>query len=209
MGCDIHGVFQKRTADGWQDVPTTYEEGRHYFLFAVLAGVRNGFGFAGIPTHTPVVPIAEPRGLPDDFAVEGCDTHTVSGVEILGWRTKYRSEDEPLEIWMGDHSHSWLTADEILAYASKNSESAVQRRGILSINAYREWDKTSAPEAYCGGVSGPGVKVSLPSEIAEDTTHVECKWVVGGMSEISYFTSEVQRLKDEHGEVRFVFGFDS
>ena len=40
---------------------------RNYLLFSVLADVRNGTGFAGVITYKPVVPISEPRGLPDDL----------------------------------------------------------------------------------------------------------------------------------------------
>lgn len=208
MGCDIHAVFQKLTPDGWEDVPTTWEEDRHYFLFSVLADVRNGFGFAGIPTYTPVVPISKPRGLPDDFVMVD-DSHPLRERELLGWRAKYRNEDEAPQVWMGDHSHSWLTADEILGYVTRKTESSTQYRGILTIEQYREWDRSSAPECWCGGVSGPGIKVNVPSEIDDATTHVECKWVTTGLDQIAYFTKEVQRLKDEHGEVRMVFGFDS
>ena len=52
MGTDIHGVFQRFDAAAgiWEDVPSKYEQDRHYQLFAVLAGVRNGYGFAGAQT---------------------------------------------------------------------------------------------------------------------------------------------------------------
>jgi hypothetical protein len=153
MGCDIHAVFQKRTDAGWEDVPTTWDEGRHYFLFSVLAGVRNGFGFAGTPTYDPVKPISEPRGLPADFAMDD-EAHPVASVDLLGWHARYHQDDEPIERWMGDHSHSWLTADEILAYEKAGGQRAVERTGILSLEAYREWDKVSQPSAWCGGVFG-------------------------------------------------------
>lgn len=208
MGCDIHAVFQKRTPEGWEDVPTKWDEGRHYFLFSVLAGVRNGYGFAGVPTYVPLKPISEPRGLPSDFVVDH-ESHPLAQPELLGWRAKYRDDAEPLEVWMGDHSHSWLTADEILAYATSGGDDAVERTGVLSLEAYRKWDKVSQPPAWCGGVSGNGILISLPSEINERTSHVRVTWIRSQLDEIGYFISEVQRLKDEHGDVRMVFGFDS
>jgi hypothetical protein len=208
MGCDIHAVFQKRTDAGWEDVPTTWDEGRHYFLFSVLAGVRNGFGFAGTPTYDPVKPISEPRGLPADFAMDG-DAHPVASVELLGWHARYHQDNEPIARWMGDHSHSWLTADEILAYEKAGGQRAVERTGVLSLEAYREWDKVSQPPAWCGGVMGHGILVSVPGEINERTTHVNVKWIRSQLDEIGYFFDEVRRLKGEHGEVRMVFGFDS
>jgi len=42
MGTDIHGVFQAFDNGQWRDVESSYEQDRHYQLFAVLAGVRNG-----------------------------------------------------------------------------------------------------------------------------------------------------------------------
>lgn len=65
MGTDIHGVFQRRNPETkqWEDIPHKYEMNRHYQLFAMLAGVRNGTGFAGVKTGEPVKPISEPRGV--------------------------------------------------------------------------------------------------------------------------------------------------
>jgi hypothetical protein len=67
MGTDVHAVWQAKKGDKWVDIESTWDQNRHYFLFAWLADVRNGFGFAGIPTHDPIKPISERRGLPDDF----------------------------------------------------------------------------------------------------------------------------------------------
>ena len=39
-------------------------------LFAILAGVRNGYGFAGCDTGDGFRPIAPPRGLPGDVSPE-------------------------------------------------------------------------------------------------------------------------------------------
>lgn len=67
MGTDIHGVFQRHNGAAWEDIASKYQQNRHYQLFAALAGVRNGVGFAGVPTGEAIKPIAEPRGLPADF----------------------------------------------------------------------------------------------------------------------------------------------
>lgn len=141
MGCDIHSVFQKNTEKGWQDIVTDYNEERHYALFSWLAGVRNY-------PETGIVPISSPRGLPDDFQIE--DEDHASTKELMGRRAKWLNDGEAPHIWMGDHSHSWLGADEIL----------------------------SAPRPDVG-------------------------------EHFDYFIDEVTRLKDAHGDVRMVFGFDS
>lgn len=186
MGCDIHAVFQKRTPRGWQDVSSAYEQNRHYFLFAWLADVRNGFGFAGIPTHDPIAPIAKPRGLPSDFD-----------------EAAHNNEEQ----WMGDHSHSWLTADEILSTSPPLK--GISRTGIIPMELYRKWDGKSSPEEWSGGITGPNIVVAeSPAEITAKTTHVRVDWEMPG-DELDYFLTEVRRLKNAHGNVRMVFGFDS
>ena len=213
MGTDIHGVFQRRDpATGqWEDVPSTYEQHRDYQLFAVLAGVRNGYGAAGVTTGEPVKPIASPRGLPDDFRVES-ESHPVPSVEVLPpWRRDGHREGEPIEVWMGDHSHSWLTGDEMLRWFA--TAPVVTRTGILSRSVYEMWSGDGPPESWCGGIAGPNVKVVHDNavEMAQtpDWTHVRCHWYSPLRAALAYLFDEVARLVKEHGEVRFVFGFDS
>lgn len=145
MGCDIHGVFQKRDAGTgeWRDVSSTYEQWRQYGLFGVLAGVRH------YPTP-PLVPIAEQRGYPPGFMLLDDDEHPVESLDAVDPRRRAWGETE-LVVWMGDHSHSWLSGEEILEWAARFTQFA---------------------ENYD-------------------------------------FFAEVRRLQEEHGEVRFVFGFDS
>jgi hypothetical protein len=203
MGTDVHAIWQAKKAGRWVDIESEWDQDRHYFLFAWLADVRNGFGFAGVPTHDPIKPIAPRRGLPDDF--EGGEDHPVTDTKVMGRRAAYLEEGEPPTMWLGDHSHSWLTADEILsAERPKN----IRKDGVITIDQYRAWDKVSQPESWCGGVSGRGIVTSLPAEIGPETTHVQVSWV-RQEDGLDYFVDEVRRLKDLHGEVRLVFGFDS
>ncbi len=51
--------------------------------------------------------------------------------------------------------------------------------------------------------------ISDPSDITDRTSHVRVEWFSDLNDEFKYFIDEVKRLVDEHGEVRFVFGFDS
>lgn len=125
MGCDIHPVVQRRNpGGGWTfvkipeaDLP--YDKrteggiwdglcGRHYLRFSILANVRNGYGFAGAPTYVPIKPIAEPKGLPEDF---GGEESIPFGFDEYGGR--YSDEGGP---WLGDHSFSWVTLRELLDY---------------------------------------------------------------------------------------------
>lgn len=213
MGTDIHGVFQRhdKATGQWHDVPSNYEQNRHYQLFAVLAGVRNGYGFAGVPTGEAVAPIAAHRGLPADFAIDG-EAHPIATLEHMDpQRRRWHGGDDKLEVWMGDHSHSWLTGDEILAWAEKAP--VALKTGIIERAQYEEWDGTSSPTSYCGGISGRDVVLvndnAVEMEKAPNWTHVRCHWQSALRAELAYFFDEVARLVSEHGEVRFVFGFDS
>jgi hypothetical protein len=108
MGTDIHGSFFKVSAVTAEYVNSNYEGDRHYLLFAILAGVRNGVGFAGVKTHTPIIPITEDRGLPE-------------------WLPEDADE------WYGDHSHTYLNINEILDY---DWNQTTQRTGLVPIDKY-------------------------------------------------------------------------
>ncbi|HET8668868.1 MAG TPA: hypothetical protein VFM10_12865 [Terriglobales bacterium] len=223
MGTDIHGVFQRhdQSTNKWVDIPHNYEMHRHYQLFAVLAGVRNGTGFAGVKTGEAVTPISEPRGYPDDFVSEAMDDegeqrddlHPIASLEAMDpRRRKWHEAGEALVIWMGDHSHSWLTADEMLAWYA--TAPVVLKTGIFDREDYERWDKKSPPDfGYCGGIGGPRVLLVNDNKVERDSTpgwtHIRCEWQEGLREELAYFFDEVARLKAEHGNVRFVFGFDS
>lgn len=221
MGTDIHAVFQARKGGIWEDIITPFDEGRWYFLFSWLADVRNGYGFAGVRTGEPIKPIANPRGLPEDFQVEDGEYHRIPSNAHRGRRAEWhRDEDadesEPyrLKVWMGDHSHTWLTAEEIIHAPNQ----PYQKCGIVSKEVYEKWTPGSAPEAYCGGIDGPGIKticlevqtsIGEKPEVPEECTHVRVGWTGGLWDVFSEFRDMVMKLKDEHGEVRMVFGFDS
>lgn len=212
MGTDIHGVFQRHDGAKWVDVPSAYEEGRHYQLFAVLAGVRNGHGFAGVPTGDEITPISNPRGLPDDFAMLSDESHPVA-LEV--WNTSpmarhYEPGDDGFgSFWMGDHSHSWLTAEEMLAWAE--AAPVVQKVGIIKSEEFATWQKGTRPAEYCGGVSGPNVAVieQTAAEAGSQGSHVRVRWHSKLREELDYFFGEVARLAAAHGRIRYVFGFDS
>lgn len=206
MGTDVHAIFQARDGDKWKDVPSTWDQDRHYFLFSWLADVRNGHGFAGTPTYTPIKPIAEPRGLPDDFA--GGQEHPTVIEALAPHRQKWAKEEkeDPPIADMGDHSFSWLTADEIL---STPAPDRVWRTGIVTREVFDAWDGHTPFESWSGGISGGGVVVAeSPTGVTPESTHVRVWWMQPGDT-LKYFTDEIARLKAEYGDVRMVFGFDS
>jgi hypothetical protein len=116
----------------------SWYSGRNYDCFAILADVRNGYGFAGTDTGNGFKPIAMPRGLPDDF---------IPNEDIL-------EHDNPEYC----HSHQWLSLREVLEYPVKELET--QKRGWVGEVEFERWLESgdNGPRAYCGGVCGPSIE---------------------------------------------------
>ncbi len=191
-GPDDWGVryYQGKIDNCWYD-------NRSYMVFAVLAGVRNGFGFAGVPTHEPLKPIAEPRGLPGDRDRTG--------------------EGDGEDDWdYGDHSYSWVTVEELLSY---DWEYRLPVVGVFSRRAYESeefqaWNRMKAPPVvYSGGVSGRDVLVVSEPDVARrsDWTHVGLSWEESVAEHCADFREIIPALCEigRPNEVRLVFGFDS
>lgn len=151
MGTDVHAAFHyhatnEATGDKeWRFCEHNYEGNRHYHLFSWLADVRNGYGFAGVPTGNAIKPLAMPRGLPDDciFWAEPTTRYEYGSPE---WKQYYNNGGEDY----GDHSFTWLTADEILAGIPEIT--GRQKCGVVSLQSYLAWDKVSEPNDYSGGI---------------------------------------------------------
>jgi len=224
MGCDIH-VFVERfdreknkwfAADNWiknnnGDVGVPYDEriysGRNYNLFAILANVRNGRGFAGIKTGEGFDPIDEPRGLPVDVTRE-------VRAEMDGW---------------GDdgHSHSYVGLRELLEYDFDGK--AVKQYGVISSKDYEAWSKNRGePSVYWGASFGPEEitldeakylrSVANGQDFTGKNVNVRVSWVqsyrdaVGKDSE--FFTKTMPRMLElsqtnYREDVRLVFCFDN
>lgn len=203
MGTDIHFIAQRKGDDGkWHDISCDGEHydqtrrkwvttpgefhwtgGRNYYLFAWLADVRNGYGFAGIKTFEPVVPLTSHRGLPPDFE---------------------RTEEHDL----GDHSEGWATFAEILSHPRRQ----VLMSGVVAIQHYKETVAAGLPPSdWCGDISGGGVVVVDSGALRNfpNATHVRCCWSQpDGLDE---FISAVKEVADKYGadNCRLLFGFDS
>ena len=152
MGTDIHMYAETRRNKQWTKVGAVFKDSwynadkpesrwnkpytdhpyddRNYDLFAILANVRNGHGFAGCRTSNGFNPIAEPKGLPNDVTPE--------------------VQDE-LRDWDG-HSYSWFSLKELKEY---DWEQMVTHVGVLSENQYKAMKETGEhPNSWCGGVGG-------------------------------------------------------
>lgn len=226
MGCDIHcyaevnkngiwekvgSVFKNETYDWYKnnktEIPSYLSEftdepydGRNYDLFAMLADVRNGSGFAGCDTGDGFVPISMPKGLPDDVS---------NGV-------KERYED-----WCNDgHSCSWLTLNELLSYDWYGQKT--KHRGYFSLESYKKFKNGEENFGCCGDVSGQNVIKINPEEydtmLKENafnhfkSYYVHCEWESTYFESAEYFVKDVLPKLKELGTpdtVRLVFWFDN
>lgn len=173
MGCDIHLYVEKRVNGAWKaqgDFEREVEDGesylvggkgysdRNYNLFAILADVRNGRGFAGIKTGEGFNPISHPRGLPDDVTAE---------VKEISDR------------WDCDgHSHSYFTLRDLLDYDWTQTTGL---QGWCNMEEFLPWaacgNKFKSPRGYCGGVSGGAVVHLTDEEAATLVEHFrELNW---------------------------------
>lgn len=232
MGTDIHMIVQRKDGYGrWRECGIPGFGARSYSLFAALANVRNGFGFAGVYTHEPIKPIAEPRGLPTDVP----DPATRRSGKIGG-------EYYPRDVWwdnppslpavgvpgrcqayLGEHSQSFLKLTEILAY---DWGQPLREEGVVNAEGFRDFERDGAPKQWAGRVEGPSVRLITNGEmrerIASNTTtgpagphfYTRVGWSAPLRESIpdSWWTF-VAALKSAAGEntdsVRIVFGFDS
>lgn len=156
MGCDIHAAIEYRNGNRWHAllIPNKYfgrweDEkkmtaklpiNRDYDLFAILANVRNGHGFAGVKTGdgfdsitgTDTVPL---RGVPEDIS------------------------EEAEAVLSGEHSPTWVTLSEILAFDWTRSTTHC---GVVTAVEFEEWDRMKewrpGPLSWCGDVTGPSVR---------------------------------------------------
>lgn len=123
--------------DGFLSTAGDFYNGRNYDLFAILANVRNGRGFAGIKTGGGFVPISEPRGIPTDASPQVARRSDGYGID--------------------GHSHSWLTLREILEF---DWTQVSHKQGYTGLRAYATWypKKGRSPSSYSGGVFGNSVR---------------------------------------------------
>lgn len=236
MGCDIHLYSEKQVDGVWvvarpelfileypeesavPDIPYSQSiyHARNYSLFAILANVRNGRGFAGCDIGDGFVPIAEHKGLPSDVSSE---------IRAISDR------------WDCDgHSHSHFTLQELLDY---DWTQVTKERGWVSAPEYYQWTLYNrghgeGPDAYCGGISGNEVKhfstaemdkaidtikkqsppIDVRKTIREElpSTYCQAEWDMPYYKTVRRFWSDAipQLLRlGKPEDVRIVFWFDN
>lgn len=133
MGTDIHIVAEvyNKTEGKWHLSEAVMPSDRNYWAFAIMADVRNGYGFAGVSIGGRLTPIDNPRGLPSDIS------------------------EEAKEVYLGDHSRSYLTLYELMDYDM--SKDMIQRGVVSHEQAKKYKEKGIQPEiwsAFCSNMEG-------------------------------------------------------
>lgn len=186
---------------------------RNYDVFAILADVRNGSGFAGVATGDGFNIIAPQRGLPTDMDRELRElTAGYSDEYYEAMRAKWGRGS------LGDHSFSWLTLRELLEF---DWTQVTRHRGIVSLKEYRRWRGTTdrTPKEWSGGIWGQGTEIlsegnpRVTDAPLSDKLYVEAFWTetyaeCAGCFH-SRFIPALVALGHSPDDVRIVFGFDS
>lgn len=199
MGCDIHLVTQVKENGKWVIYPTTYKEDRNYSLFSVLAGVRQ---------VGEVVPIAEPRGIPEDFGYGLNNDFEIDGIK--------EEFDSKYNKWLGDHSFSWLSLSELRAFD-------FSQESFVEFGITNEQFITASKFGQFAGKQRDGrflmTEEIYPHFSMSSQPYVECVAPVsyydlaGGCFFIQIFDMEKlcrEKADNSSGDnVRIVFGFDN
>lgn len=164
-----HGRVQvKEPAPCWRChgekvVRDQWYHARNYDVFAILASVRNGVGFAGVITGSGFNPIDNPRGLPDDLSDE-IRTHLARlGETVVAGAIHYEDErdddyyegmsQEPEGYWsLGDHSFSHVSLKELLQ--DYDWKQTTMHAGWVPPSEYLRWRDKGIPNSWAGDVGG-------------------------------------------------------
>ena len=209
MGTDIFSACEVRKNGKWTynrkkifplwddkktNIPIIY---RDYNLFAVLANVRNGVGFAGVTTGDEFNYIDEPRGLPDGI-----------------------SDAAKKKLFQGGYGESWYTLTELKNF------NWLQLHKTLGVVSYDEYEKTAAigerPNSWCSWVGGKDVIIVDESQFPlkqmkkDKLYYVSCEFPAETYdAECGYFYSETIPILESlipvggtSDDVRIVFNFD-
>lgn len=213
MGTDIHPRCEIMKKGVWFDVTAhvnmelwDFLEQRNYTLFAVLANVRNGYGFAGVKTGDPLRYISHNRGIPSNSPNAGQE-----------------------ESYMfGDHSLTWVTLKELIDYDWEQINSVT---GVISEEQWLEFRrKREPPMSYSQGVSGRNIVTISEKEAKElydkdnnelrrdeeneDVVYyVRVEWQTKLINRVGNFVKKtipyLQSLVENPHHLRIVMGFDS
>ena len=230
MGADIHAVVQRKKDGKW----ITYAEGysrRNYDVFAVMANVRNGHGFAGCLLSDGLKVVHEPKGLPKDLRFVGKRKQDVKCPNSFRkFPGSFRSSEDKI-YWLGDHDHSWLTLTELLTI---NSEDVTKHYGVMTdlefekLGSYFLQNRRQPRQVeYCGDVFGKDITTLKEEDYLackqsgtlprDKQIYVQTWWneTYGESLGLAFWIWLLQLIRDalcfgcDLDSIRVVFGFDS
>ncbi len=176
-------------------------DGRNYDLFAILADVRNGHGFAGVVTGEGFIPIFKPRGVPEN-----------ASEEYKKWSGDWDSDG---------HSHSYHTVRQLVNF--QHWEEGSIHYGMVGQEDYKVFKEKGIPESYCGDISGRDV-IHISNKEMDDIFNrsypikdgkqyfTRVQWQEGYKDVVgNFYTWSIPKLKELTGDdldsVRIVFFF--
>lgn len=191
MGTDIHLQVEVLGEDGvWKISPRkpfrTYDDegfswdedpsGRNYNLFAFLANVRNGFGFAGFSTGARVEPQFPGRDFPEGYVdpknlfvyenewdddddddetspkllTDSENEATSIALPVKRPRSEYTGGD----FWIGDHSITHATLEELRGC---DWDVGFTSTGYVELAGYLTFKQKGIPDGWSGGIYGQDI----------------------------------------------------
>lgn len=200
MGTDIHARLRYKTWNDeheYVDLPPVLCC-RDYDFFAIIADVRNGYGFAGVLRYTAAAnPITSDRGLLD----ESIDQY---GESTSGF-------------WYGDHSYTYITLQNLID--TDLHYQTVTRTGYVSLKDFLPLKREEAPENWCGDVSGQSVRKISPAEARtlkpeEDISYyIYHEWedqpFIEKIEQLKSWMSLYQNFNNKPEDIILFMGFDS
>ena len=208
VNVDVLGLGSN--TDDWHAFGREVIGDRNYLLFAVLADVRNGRGFAGCEIFDPIKPIKtfnDPGLSLDILFSPRCFTHSPNSADCC-----YDSH------WLGYHDHHVITAEEILNY---DWQQTLVDYGVFAVEDFLKFLGGDKNVGYCGDVDGvsvikhPRVDMTGGKAIVFNTngyTHIPAKWDAGTVGEhLTAFLNEFHQVLADNPDydIRLVIGFDS
>lgn len=218
--------------------PSSFYSDRNYDLFAILADVRNGFGFAGVKRNNgmttvdealragrvevvrdgeDVVPIRSPKGFPDDLSPE---LKRLAEDEDGDLREEWYEERGWTDL--GEHSFNWHLLRDLLDF---DYTRRVDETGVVDAEEYAEWmkDKSKPPPGWAGDIAGGSVVHISNEEMERGITSgglagrglmyvTRVNWGRTYREVIGeHWFNVMETLKQigDPSKVRLVFGFDS
>jgi hypothetical protein len=195
----------------WRSFDREVLRDRNYILFAILADVRNGYGFAGCETHDPIKPLrtGEQSRLPNDILFSPrCQTLSPGSDDCT-----YNSR------WLGYHSQQVITAEEILSY---DFQQRLVEYGVFAIDEFIKFMLGDRDVGYSYDVWGepivkhPRVDLTDGKAVVFNTkgyTHIPAKWNDDKpiIEYVKDFVADVKQIVADNPDydIRLVIGFDS